>query len=68
VGEDGYMLPIASPQRAMEVFRADAPLDEIADHVRRVVSDGTWTPRVDRLPYWDRPMPGILSGTGVLPG
>ena len=36
--------------------------------VRRVVSDGTWTPRVDRLPYWDRPVPGVLSGTGVLPG
>jgi hypothetical protein len=45
-----------------------APLAEIADHVRRVVGDGTWTPRVDRLPYWDRPVPGVLAGTGVLPG
>ena len=45
-----------------------APLEEIADHVRRVVSDGTWTPRVDRLPYWDRPVPGVPAGTGVLPG
>ena len=108
----GYMLPIASPQRAMEVFRAEfdaahrygglwvavwhpfvsgrmsradaiaglidhmqaaggvwfAPLEEIAAHVRRVVADGTWTPRLDRLPYYDRPIPGVLTGSGVLPG
>ncbi len=107
----GYMLPIASPQRAMEVFRAEfdaawkygglwiavwhpfvsgrlsraeaiaglieymqalggvwfATLEEIAAHVRRVTGT-TWTPRVDRLPYYDRPLPGIPMGSGVLPG
>jgi peptidoglycan/xylan/chitin deacetylase (PgdA/CDA1 family) len=105
----GYMLPIASPQRATEVFRAEfdaawkhgalwvavwhpfvsgrlarveamagliehmqakggvwfAPLEEIAAHVRTVVADGTWTPRVDRLPYYERPIPGVLTGTGI---
>lgn len=107
----GYMLPIASPQRASEVFRAEfdaawrhgalwiavwhpfvsgrlsrveamaeliehmqarggvwlAPLEEIAAHVRKVVADGAWTPRVDRLPYHERPVPGVLTGTGVRP-
>ncbi len=105
----GYMLPIASPQRATEVFRAEfdaawkygglwiavwhpfvsgrmarceamaeliehmqrkggvwfATLEEIAAHVERSVAAGTWTPRVDRLPYYDRPVPGVLTGTGV---
>jgi hypothetical protein len=108
----GYMLPIQSPQRAMDVFRAEfdaahkygavwiavwhpfvsgrmaradaiatliehmqaaggvwfAPLDEITAHVRRVVADGTWTPRVDRLPYYDRPLAGVPMGSSVLPG
>ncbi len=105
------MLPIASPQRAMEVFRAEfdaawkygglwiavwhpfvsgrmsradaiagliehmqgkggvwfATLEEIASHVRAVTGK-TWTPRVDRLPYYDRPLSGVLTGSGVLPG
>jgi len=108
----GYMLPIASPQRATEVFRAEfdaahkyggvwiavwhpfvsgrmsrvdaiatliehmqaaggvwfAPLEDIAAHVRRVVASGAWTPRVDKLPFWDRPVPSVPTGTGVLPG
>jgi peptidoglycan/xylan/chitin deacetylase (PgdA/CDA1 family) len=108
----GYMLPIASPQRASEVFRAEfdaahrygglwvavwhpfvsgrmsradaiatliehmqtagnvwfAATEQIAAHVRRVVADGTWTPRVDQLPYYERPLSGVLSGSGVLPG
>jgi peptidoglycan/xylan/chitin deacetylase (PgdA/CDA1 family) len=107
----GYMLPIASPRRAMEVFRAEfdaawkygglwiavwhpfvsgrmsradaiagliehmqgkggvwfATLEEIAGHVRREVAGG-WTPRVDRLPYYERPVPGVLAGPGILPG
>ena len=45
-----------------------APLEGIAAHVRRLVADGTWTPRLDRLPYYDRPIPGVLTGSGVLPG
>jgi peptidoglycan/xylan/chitin deacetylase (PgdA/CDA1 family) len=109
--EFGYMLPIASPQRASEVFRAEfdavwkhgafwnavwhpfvsgrlsrcdamieliehmrakggvwfARLDEIAAHVRQEVAAG-WAPRVDRLPFWEAPIPGVLAGSGVLPG
>jgi len=108
----GYMLPIASPQRAMEVFRAEfdaawkygglwiavwhpfvsgrmsradaivgliehkqekvgvwfATLEEIAAHTRRMMDTGRWTPRVDRLPYYQGPVPGVLTGSGVLPG
>ena len=108
----GYMLPIASPQRAMEVFRAEfdaawkygglwiavwhpfvsgrmsradaivgliehmqekggvwfATLEEIAAHTRRMMDTGRWTPRVDRLPYYEGPVPGVLTGSGVLPG
>jgi hypothetical protein len=106
--EFGYMLPIASPQRASEVFRAEfdavwkhgafwnavwhpfvsgrlarcdamielieymrakggvwfARLDEIAAHVRQEVAAG-WAPRVDRLPFWEAPLPGVLVGQGV---
>jgi len=108
----GYMLPIASPQRAMEVFRAEfdaarrygglwiavwhpfvsgrmsradaiagliehmqtaggvwfAALEDVATHVRRVVAEGIWAPRVDQLPYYERPIAGVMSGSGVLPG
>ncbi len=31
-----------------------APMDEIAGHVRRVIDDGSYTPRVDRLPYYSK--------------
>ena len=109
--EFGYMLPIASPERAIEVFRAEfdaawrhgmlwnsvwhpfvsgraarcdamvelieymkskggvwfARLDEIAAHVRSEIAAG-WNPRVDRLPFWDAPLPGVIAGNGVLPG
>jgi peptidoglycan/xylan/chitin deacetylase (PgdA/CDA1 family) len=109
--EFGYMLPIASPERATEVFRAEfdaawrhgllwnsvwhpfvsgrasrcdamvdlidymkskggvwfARLDEIATHVRSEIAAG-WKPRVDRLPYWEAPLPGVIAGNGVLPG
>ena len=29
-----------------------APMEEIARHVRACIADGSWTPRVDRLPYY----------------
>jgi peptidoglycan/xylan/chitin deacetylase (PgdA/CDA1 family) len=105
----GYMLPIASPQRATEVFRAEfdaawrygglwiavwhpfasgrmprceawvgliehmqarggvwfATLEAIAAHVRRAAAEGTWHPRIDRLPYWERPLAGIPPARGV---
>jgi hypothetical protein len=44
-----------------------ARLDEIAAHVRSEIAAG-WKPRADRLPYWDAPLPGVIAGTGVLPG
>jgi hypothetical protein len=110
--EFGYMLPIASPQRAPEVFQAEfdavhkyggiwvavwhpfvsgrmsradamasliehmqraggvwfAPLEDIAAHVRKVMAAGAWSPRVDRLPYYERPISGVLAGSGVKPG
>jgi peptidoglycan/xylan/chitin deacetylase (PgdA/CDA1 family) len=109
--ELGYMLPIASPSRALEVWKAEfdaawrhgalwnavwhpfvsgrlarhdamielidymrsrggvwfARLDEIATHVRAEVAAG-WTPRVDRLPFWEAPIPGVVTGPGVLAG
>jgi peptidoglycan/xylan/chitin deacetylase (PgdA/CDA1 family) len=105
----GYMLPIASPERGIEVFRAEfdaawrhgglwisvwhpfvsgraarwdaaadlidhmhgkggvwfARLDEIAAHARACVADGSWTPRVDRLPFFARPLPGVPPQRGV---
>jgi peptidoglycan/xylan/chitin deacetylase (PgdA/CDA1 family) len=36
-----------------------ATLEDIAAHVRRVMTDGTWTPRIDRLPYYDGPIPEL---------
>ena len=105
----GYPLPIASPQRATELFRAEfdsawrhgafwnavwhpfvsgrlsrfdamvelieymksrggvwfARLDEMAAHARAEMAAG-WKPRVDRLPFWEAPLPGVLVGSGVL--
>ena len=99
----GYMLPIASPARAMEVFRAEfdaawkyggmwmsvwhpfvsgrlarcdamidlieymlgkgsvwfATTEEIASHVRKCVADGTWTPRIDKLPFYKSPISAV---------
>lgn len=36
-----------------------ATLEEIAAHVRHLVESGTWTPRRDRLPYYDGPIPEL---------
>jgi peptidoglycan-N-acetylglucosamine deacetylase len=107
--EFNYMMPIASPERATEVFRAEfdaawrhgglwiavwhpfvsgrssrwdaatdliqymkdkggvwfARLDEIAAHARRCLDDGSWRPRVDRLPFYTAPLPGLPSGKVV---
>jgi peptidoglycan/xylan/chitin deacetylase (PgdA/CDA1 family) len=106
-----WMLPVASPERATEVYRAEfdaawrhggmwigvwhpfvsgrasrcdamvaliehmqrqgnvwfARLDEIAAHVAGCVERGTWTPRVERLPYYDEPLKGVPWGRTVLP-
>jgi peptidoglycan/xylan/chitin deacetylase (PgdA/CDA1 family) len=105
----GYMLPIASPERATEVFRAEfdaawrhgglwiavwhpfvsgrasrwdaalglidymrskggvwfARLDEIAAHARQCAANGSWKPRVDRLPFYTAPLPGVPTGRAV---
>lgn len=99
----GYMMPISSPGRANEVFRAEfdamwdhgglwisvwhpfvmgrlarcsgmielidymhrkgdvwfARLDEITDHVGRCIADGSWKPRIDRLPYYTAPLQNL---------
>ena len=33
-----------------------APMEEIAAHVQLLVATGRWTPRIDRLPYYDAPV------------
>jgi len=38
-----------------------APLSEISAHIRRVVDDGTWQPRVDQLPYWREPVRHLVN-------
>ena len=107
----GYMLPIASPQRAMEVFQAEFDAawkygalwiavwhpfvsgrmsrrrhrgadqahaergglvrDARGDRRARaaVIASGRWTPRVEQLPFYERPLSGVvLTGSGVVPG
>ncbi len=34
-----------------------ARLEDIAAHVRKVMAEGTWQPRVDQLPYYSGPLP-----------
>lgn len=102
--ELGYTMPIASPRRAMEVFRAEfdaawqygglcvsvwhpfvsgrlarcdaildllnymqekggvwfATIEEIAAHAAGCARTGSWSPRIDRLPYYDGPLPEVL--------
>ena len=43
-----------------------ATLEEIAAHVKRVIADGTWKPRIDRLPYYDGPIPELGPATPSL--
>jgi len=31
-------------------------IEEIALHVRKCIDDGSYTPRVDHLPYYDKPV------------
>lgn len=33
-----------------------APMEDIAAHVQRMVANGVWQPRIDRLPYYDAPV------------
>ena len=34
-----------------------ATMDEIARHVRTCIDDGSWTPRVEQMPYYDGRIP-----------
>lgn len=36
-----------------------APLADIATHIRTLMAEGRWQPRVDRLPYYDMPIPEL---------
>ena len=96
-----HTMPISSPERAMDVFRAEfdaawrhgalwisvwhpfvsgrlarldavvelieymqakgkvwfAPLAEVARHVENIVASGQWTPREEKLPVYESPIP-----------
>ena len=39
-----------------------ATMEEIARHVQKCIDDGTWKPRVDKLPYYDGPIPELKDG------
>ncbi|MGQ4809006.1 hypothetical protein NKDENANG_02401 [Candidatus Entotheonellaceae bacterium PAL068K] len=43
-----------------------ATLEAIAAHVQRLMVNGTWTPRIDRLPYYDGPIPELGFATPKL--
>jgi hypothetical protein len=36
-----------------------ATMEEIALHVQACIDDGSWTPRVDQLPYYDGLVPEL---------
>lgn len=110
IKEFGWMMPIAAPERAMEVFRAEfdaawsyggmwiavwhpfvsgrpsrcdamvtlveymqrkggvwfARLDEIAAHVTKCIDSGTWSPRVEQLPFVMQALEGVPLNGAVL--
>ncbi|MEE8301663.1 MAG: polysaccharide deacetylase [Candidatus Tectomicrobia bacterium] len=43
-----------------------ATLEDITAHVQQVMADGTWTPRIDRLPYYEGPIPELGVATPTL--
>jgi peptidoglycan/xylan/chitin deacetylase (PgdA/CDA1 family) len=43
-----------------------ATLEDIAAHVKRLIAAGAWTPRLDRLPYYDGPLPELGQATPTL--
>ena len=36
-----------------------APLEDIARHVQSCIADGSWTPRIDQLPYYEGMVPEL---------
>lgn len=99
-----YMMPIQSPQRAMEVFMSEfeaayefggmfipvwhpfvtgrlarmrsvykmlemmhgkgnvwfAKMEDIAMHIQKCIHEGSYIPRVEKMPYYDGPIPELL--------
>lgn len=43
-----------------------ARLDEIAAHIRKLIDDGRWSPRVDDLPYYPGPIPELGPASPAL--
>jgi peptidoglycan/xylan/chitin deacetylase (PgdA/CDA1 family) len=43
-----------------------ATLEDITTHVKRAIIDGIWTPRLDRLPYYEGPIPELGRATPTL--
>ena len=41
-----------------------ATLEEIALHVRKCIDEGTYQPRIDKLPYYEGPIPELTTGHG----
>ena len=39
-----------------------ATMEEIALHVRRCIADGSYTPRVVSMPYYEEPIPELTAG------
>jgi peptidoglycan-N-acetylglucosamine deacetylase len=40
-----------------------APMREIAAHVQGLIDAGAWTPRIDRVPFWTRPVDHLVTGS-----
>jgi hypothetical protein len=38
---------------------------DIAQHIRKVIDNGTYKPRVDDLPYYTGPIPRLICKQGV---
>ena len=36
-----------------------ATMEEIAMHVEKCIDDGSWTPRIDNLPYYEGTIPEL---------
>jgi len=45
-----------------------APMEEIAAHVRRMIAEKRWTPRIDKLPYYTGPIPELGEIEAALAG
>ncbi|MFO0995728.1 MAG: polysaccharide deacetylase [Alphaproteobacteria bacterium] len=43
-----------------------ARLEDIASHVQKMIDQGKWTPRVDRLPYYTGPIPELGQAAPTL--